>query len=167
MKKKKIEEVSADVILEEKKNIVLGETTYDVAPPTIGTLIRASKYIGRLPKVSKVTDDNYLQVALSVAEDCKALPYVFAVFILGNKKIEQSIRGFEGHVRRLLKRDKLCLLAKKIGNESTPKQLNHALKTMLGDMQLAFFLSTITFLSEVNMLKTTKIQTTEATAVGQ
>lgn len=80
--KDNIEGLVSDTILQKPYSIQIGQETYEVAPPSIATLILASELISQLPKVeldkSLVTFES-----LRIAKDCKVLGDIVATLILG------------------------------------------------------------------------------------
>lgn len=84
--KDNIEGLVSDTILQKPYSIQIGQETYEVAPPSIATLILASELISQLPKVeldkSLVTFES-----LRIAKDCKVLGDIVATLILGAENI--------------------------------------------------------------------------------
>ncbi|MCX6222485.1 MAG: hypothetical protein NTZ69_16055 [Bacteroidia bacterium] len=91
--KKTIETKAADTILEKPKGVTIGAKTYTVAPPTVRTLIEASKLIAQLPAI-KLDTGNVLMESMAIAKDCEIMGEILAVLIMGAKtQKKQSILG--------------------------------------------------------------------------
>ena len=67
-----IENKTADTILQKPLNIAIGGATYEVAPPTIATLIEVSRLTTRMPKTNMNTE-NIMLSSLNIAKDCEAI----------------------------------------------------------------------------------------------
>ena len=80
--KDNIEGLVSDTILQKPYSIQIGQETYEVAPPSIATLILASELISQLPKVeldkSLVTFES-LRIAKAVSYTHLTLPTILLV----------------------------------------------------------------------------------------
>lgn len=165
-----IEKRVAETILQQPTEIKVGSKTYEVAPPSVATIILVSQYVAKLPRV-KFSKDRVLEDTLLYAQDCSALGNIVAVLILGAKVINADIakrRGFFGRIKRLLGFSSKSLLertAAAVLEGVTPAELHHATIGIMRGMQVADFFGLTTFLCEVNLTKPTKVE--EPTACGQ
>ncbi len=171
-KKATIEEKAASAILQKPVEMVIGKKRYKVAPPSIATLIMVSEQVSRMPKID---DDpkTLVNECLSIAKDCRPLGDILAILILGAKHIKddeksQQRRGkwrFWGASRSCSSdKDKL---AEEILYEMTPSKLQDSFVRLLQAMELGDFFGITTFLTGINLLHQTKVETkTEATVSG-
>jgi hypothetical protein len=144
---KTIESQTADTILQSPKKISIGGKEYEIARPNIATLIEVSKLISTAPEIPNSEDT--LVKSLAIAQDAGVLTEILALLIVGHKK-SNSLLSYH----RKIKRKKL---SKEICNELDTKEILDAIAELLKDMEVGFFLSIITFLNEVNLLRKTKI----------
>jgi hypothetical protein len=179
-----LETKTADAVLQQPVEVEIGGKTYEVAPPSIATLILASAAVSKLPKIS-LDGENIASESLYIAKDCEALGEIVAILILGAKGITETVKAVETVEKRrffgLVKKeekvekeeriekeeetDRKSILAKEILTELTPRQLSDMLGKLLAGMDLAFFFATTNSLIEINLLRKTK--ETETTASGQ
>jgi hypothetical protein len=142
---------------------------YKVSPPSIATLILASEAVSRLPHVN-LNSDNIASESLYIAKDCGVLGEIIAILILGAKGMKETktvvTKAFFGLKKKeqQIEIDNKAVLARKILNDLTPKQLSETLAKLLSGMELAFFFATTTSLIEINLLRKTK--ETKTTASG-
>lgn len=148
-----MEKKVAETLLEEKQLIVIGGETLEMKPPSIATLVLASKYIQQLP--NKVLDKKYL-IATMIKTAPNLLPLGLA--------LSAMILGFEDF-NKLEKRKLLTLrkkqrtqgeiLADKI-NKTDIKEVLSTFFKVLERMNLTDFFQLTTFLIELNLTKKTK-----------
>lgn len=148
-----MEKKVAETLLEEKQLIVIGGETLEMKPPSIATLVLASKYIQQLP--NKVLDKKYL-IATMIKTAPNLLPLGLA--------LSAMILGFEDF-NKLEKRKLLTLrkkqrtqgkiLADKI-NKTDIKEVLSTFFNVLERMNLTDFFQLTTFLIELNLTKKTK-----------
>lgn len=144
-------------MLQESKTIEVGGRTYEVAPPSLATLVKVSELVSQMPEIDSETERPISEV-LRVAKDCRVIADIIAVTILGVKKKHNWFNMF------FSKNNKLKELSSALAHDKTPKELSEILTDLLvNNMEAGFFLSTSISLSEVNMTKPTK----ETTARGQ
>lgn len=172
-----IETKTADAILQRPVEIKAGDYTYSVAPPTVATLILVSEAVSRLPHVA-LDSKKVVEECLAVAKDCKALGEIAAILILGAKEVDTPVVIEEKQPYSacwgLIKRNKIIrqverrgdVLARKLLERHTPRDLNSIIAQALSRMQVADFFGLTTFLAEINLIRPTKV-VTEATASGQ
>jgi hypothetical protein len=158
-----IEKITCDAILQNSIEITVVGKKYFVAPPSIATLIEASKYISQLPELQVNKNGNIVMEALSVAKDCVFLGDIVAILILGKKNLATEKKLFFGLVKYTRNNQKK--LAHEILLNLSAEELNDLLAELLNRLKVDFFFSISTFLNEVNMLKKTKMS--ETTASGQ
>lgn len=127
--KDNIEGLVSDTILQKPYSIQIGQETYEVAPPSIATLILASELISQLPKVeldkSLVTFES-----LRIAKDCKVLGDIVATLILGAENItteatvvQKSLFGLV-RTRKKVTIDNRAVLSDKILKQISPSKVN-------------------------------------------
>lgn len=141
---------------------------YDIAPPTIGTLILASEIVSFFPKVEDVDDKQRIFMALFKAKDFEKLAELGAVLILGSKKQteEREIIIVKRHLFGLIKRkqrvkqivDLRAELAQKIFDNVRPSILFEVIIKRLRDNEIMTFFAITTSLNEANILKPTKAE---------
>ena len=141
---------------------------YDIAPPTIGTLILASEIVSFFPKVEDVNDKQRIFMALFKAKDFEKLAELGAVLILGSKKQteEREIIIVKRHLFGLIKRkqrvkqivDLRAELAQKIPDNVRPSVLFEVIIKRLRDNEIMTFFAITTSLNEANILKPTKAE---------
>lgn len=159
----------AESILQLNDTIEVGGVTYEVAPPSVATLILVSEAIARLPQLP-TTQDKFVESGIAAAAACKPLAEVAAILILGARQWKEA-RGKVKCPRRLslfARRYETALEEQLL--ELSPEELSSLLGKLLGRMQLASFFGITTFLTEVNLLRPTrKVGTTvkETTVFGQ
>lgn len=171
---KTLEEKAADTILQRAAKVKIGGKEYEAAPPSIATLILVSEAVSRLPQ-RKLDDKSIVSECLAVAKDCRPLGDIAAIMILGarhiNDKTNDPHTEPKGWFRRLFSRKsntvtKKEALAQEIIDTYTPSELHGLITMLLQRMDLADFFALTTFLTEVNLLRQTKVET-GTTAYGQ
>lgn len=174
MDKRTLEEKAADTILQRAAKVKIGGTEYEAAPPSMATLILVSEAVSRLPQ-RKLDDKSIVSECLAVAKDCRPLGEIAAILILGarhiNDKANDPQRAQKGLFSRLFSRKRKTLtkkeaLAQEIIDTYTPTELHSLIAMLLQRMDLADFFALTTFLTEVNLLRQTKVET-GTTAFGQ
>lgn len=155
--KKTAESKVAKTILQETKTIEVGGKTYEVAPPSIATLIKVSELVSQMPHVNAETEDPVTET-LSVAKGCGVISDILAVMILGAKKTKgRRIWPFSR------KSTDFNELSESLLHEKTPRELSGMLTDLLiNRMDIGFFFGITTSLGGVNVTKPTK-----TTASGQ
>lgn len=144
-------------ILQEPSEVNIGGKTYEVAPPSIGTLMKVSGLISKMPMVDTNADDA-ISEALRIAKDCGIVADVFATIILGAKK---PCRGVFARLISVKQSIEYKKLRNAILYDKTPKELSEILTDILVNrMDVGFFLGISTSLSGINMTKPTKNPTT-------
>ena len=171
---KTLEEKAADTILQRAAKVKIGGKEYEAAPPSIATLILVSEAVSRLPQ-RKLDNKSIVSECLAVAKDCRPLGDIAAIMILGarhiNDKTNDPHTEQKGWFRRLFSRKSKIVtkkeaLAQEIIDTYTPSELHGLITMLLQRMDLADFFALTTFLTEVNLLRQTKVET-GTTAYGQ
>lgn len=167
---KTIEQKVSETILQQPEEITVGEKTYKAAPPSVATLILASEAVSRLPQI-KLDTEKVVEESLSVAKDCRALGDIIAILILGAKHLTETVKSRETKEKRylcgLLRRkhevevevtiDRKAELANEILENISPTNLYILFATLLQKMQIQDFFGLTTFLTEINLLRQTKV----------
>lgn len=167
MEQTTIESRVASAILERSvDNIEIKGITYDIASPSIATLIIVSELIASLPIVEKVEKTEIVNSVLHHARFFRPLGDIAAVLILGAKNLteERTIVQEKRYLFGLIKRkyetkikiDKRAELAKAILENVRPTVLFDVVVRRLQDMEISSFFAITTSLSEANILKPTK-----------
>ena len=169
-----LEQKAADTILQRAAKVNIGGKEYEAAPPSIATLILVSEAVSRLPQ-RKLDEKSIVSECLAIAKDCRPLGDIAAILILGarhiNEKANDPQTERKGLFRRLFSHKQKHItkkeaLAKEIIDTYTPTELHGLIAMLLQRMDLADFFALTTFLTEVNLLRQTKVET-ETTAFGQ
>lgn len=170
MKIDTVESITAQAVLQQSEEIAIGGKTYQVAPPTVATLILVSELISLMPEVKSDTEE-ILTESLYVAKDCRVVGDILATLILGAKRLTETTKVVGTRLLGLVKDEsevvvnKKEILAKAILEELSPKQVNQITSRLLSKMEVAFFFAISTSLSGINLLRQTK--QTKTTASGQ
>lgn len=161
--KKRIERKTADAVLQKSYEVEIGGQSYEVAPPSIATLILVSEIVSEMPEMDM--EMNALSWSLKYAKDCKFLGDIIATLMLGAKKInEERKEPIFSLFKRLKRKRRLNVreeLSKRILEELTPEEVAALAGKLLERMEIGSFFFTINFLREANILKAT------TTASGQ
>ncbi|MDR0429367.1 MAG: hypothetical protein LBH58_02670 [Tannerellaceae bacterium] len=142
--KQTVETKVAETILQKNKEVVIGNETRQVAPPSVATLILASEAISQLPQVN-VDSENIASESLYIAKDCRVLGDIVAILILGAKNLQGTRMVTKKRLWGIIKErreeivDNKAILSKKILHELSPRQLNELLAELLQSMEIAFF----------------------------
>ena len=167
-KQTSIESKVASAILERKlASIEIEGHVYDIAPPSVATLILVSEIVSELPVVTAEKEEkNVLYKALHYAKDYRKLGELCAVLILGAKGITQTIttrrkeKRFFGLKTSVIEEtktiDRKAELAKLILENVRPSTMLNVIISRLNDMEIGDFVGITTSLSEANLLKPTR-----------
>jgi hypothetical protein len=160
-------------VLQEREEIKIGGFTFNVAPPTVATMILVSRYISQLPNFDiESKSEDVLKQVLAIAPDCDCLGDIAAIMILGSKDIVQKKKVPQLRLfgRTILSKeidfDYTRTLGRKIIDILDPKELNELLGKLFARTKPDFFFGTIIFLNEANLLRKTKSEG-KTTASGQ
>lgn len=156
-----IEQKVSEAVLQKKRNVSIGGATYEVAPPSIATLIMVSELVTRMPDYEP--DREYiLRDALVVAKDCKVLGDIVAVLVLGADGLIQERKETKTYLFGAIKREKTVLFDAKacisntILHQMSPKKVNEMVIDLLETMEIADFFQLTASLREVNLIRRTK-----------
>jgi hypothetical protein len=160
--------VAATILERTVGTLEIEGVTYNIAPPTIGTLILASEIVSYFPQIADVKDEQRIFMALFKAKDFAKLAELAAVLILGSKKQteEREIVVVKRHLFGLIKRkhrvkqtvDLRAELAQKILDNVRPSVLFEVIIKRLRDNEIMTFFAITTSLNEANILKPTKAE---------
>lgn len=167
MAQRTIEQMVASAILEKATDkIELGGVVYPIADPSIATLILVSELISTLPVVDKdIPKELRVYSALHYAKDYKAIGDICAILILGaknlivteKKTIEERILGLFPRKKEVeVITNKQEALSRLILENIKPSTIFDLIIQRLQDMEIGYFFSITTSLSEANILKPTK-----------
>lgn len=158
--------VAATILERTVSTLEIEGVTYNIAPPTIGTLILASEIVSFFPQIDDVDDKQRIFMALFKAKDFKMLADLAAVLILGSKRLteEREVTVEKRHLFGLIKRkhrvkktvDLRAELAKKILDNVRPSVLFEVIVKRLRDNEIMTFFAITTSLNAANILKPTK-----------
>lgn len=159
-----IESRVAAAILERATGAIeIDGQSYEIAPPTIATLILVSEIVSTLPIVENTTDNEMRTYSvLHHAKNFKALGDIAAVLILGAKHCNEPIQAEKkNRFFRLFSRKRKTTtrrqeLAQKILENVRPSTLFDCIIRRLKDNEVGIFFLITTSLSEANILKPTK-----------
>ena len=174
-----LEQKVAETVLQKATEFKINGKTYIASPPSTATLILVSEAVSHLPH-TKLDDKNIVSEVLSIAKDCRLLGDIAAILLLGARNIMETVRT--QHTERepcfwgLFKRKRTVIreevidrkkeLSKELLENLSPSQLHSMIATLLQNLDLSDFFALTTFLTEVNLLRQTKVET-ETTAFGQ
>lgn len=172
-----IEQRVGATLLQQPRQIEVAGKTYNVAPPTIATLILASEAISLLPQ-ERLDDERIVEETLRIAKDCRALGDILGRALLGqalspeDKDSEERTteeRTLLGLRRRRTTQtiDRKRELSDELLEALAPRDLYRLISELLRDMQLGDFFGATTSLLEVNLTKPTRGVETETTARGR
>lgn len=160
--------VAATILERTVSTLEIEGVTYNIAPPTIGTLILASEIVSFFPQIDDVDDKQRIFMALFKAKDFKMLADLAAVLILGSKRLteEREVTVEKRHIFGLINRkhrvkqtvDLRAELAKKILDNVRPSVLFEVIVKRLRDNEIMTFFAITTSLNAANILKPTKAE---------
>ncbi|EKY13328.1 hypothetical protein HMPREF9075_00028 [Capnocytophaga sp. oral taxon 332 str. F0381] len=159
-----MEEQVAQTLLEEPTTVTIGGEAYQVAPPSIFTLVRASKYISKIP-TDTISEGNILGSIIHNAEEYENIAWAISVILLG-KDFTQIVTYPKWQFWRKKKNvTKGELLAKKLIN--TPiTEVSAAFFKVLGQIDIRAFFVITTSLKGMMITKPTKEVENQTTASG-
>lgn len=157
---------TANTILEEPKEVVIGSKTYLAQAPKFRTLIKVSGYINELPYIDINDDEDVITSVLRVAHKCDFITDILAILIVGtNDKSKWVFQLKNGFIPTVKKVNPIEELSKEIADNLNTDEIFNLIVHLLADLKVAFFLNITTFLNEINLTKPTKAS--ETTASGQ
>lgn len=158
---KQIEAKVKDTILSKAIMVQVGSKTYEVAPPTIATLILASEAVSRIPKFT-LDPEKLVQECFCIARHTRFLGEIAAVLILGAQRSELRVkpaqRGLFSRLRALFsrRRTQKDQLTDEILLNLSPKELFKVISQIMSTLELSDFFGLTTFLTEINLLHQTR-----------
>ena len=159
-----MEEKVAQTLLEEPTTVTIGGEAYKVAPPSIFTLVRASKYISKIP-TDTISEGNIFGSIIHNAEEYENIAWAISAILLGKKFTELVTYPKWQFWRREKNVTKGEILAKKLIN--TPiNEVSSAFFKVLGQIDIRAFFVITTSLKGMMITKPTKEVETETTASG-
>jgi len=159
--KKKIEESGTiEVSQKIKREITIGDQIYQVAPPSVATIIEVSELVAQMPQV-ELDPQMGVTESLMIAKKCQILGDTIAVLVLGagshfetRTVVRKRLFGLLLQ-RKNVKVDVRAELAKE-ALKMGPTKLNETIAKLLHGQELDAFFGLVTSLIEVNLLKATK-----------
>lgn len=167
MTEQTIESKVASAILERPMaTLELDGKVYNVAQPSIATLILVSEIVSTLPKVEPITSDKIVQFVIHNAKNYRALGDIVAVLILGangltetttRKTVKSRFFGLKKvEIEETVTVDKKAELAKIVLDNIRPSVMLNIIIKRLTDMEVGDFFGITTSLSEINLLNPIK-----------
>ena len=160
--------VAATILERSVGELEIEGVKYNIAPPTLGTLILASEIVSVFPDITDVEQSQRLFKALFIAKNFKPLADLAAVLILGAKHLTEerevtvTQRKFFGLIKRKMKVkqtvDVRAELAEKILLNVRPSTLFDVIIKRLRDNEIMTFFAITTSLNAANILKPTKAE---------
>ena len=159
-----MEEQVAQTLLEEPTTVTIGGEAYKVAPPSIFTLVRASKYISKIP-TNTISEGNIFGSIIHNAEEYENIAWAISAILLGKKFTEIVTYPKWQFWRKKNNVTKGEILAKKLIN--TPiNEVSSAFFKVLGQIDIRAFFVITTSLKGMMITKPTKEVENETTASG-
>lgn len=155
---KNILEETANAILQRKTELKIGDRTFQVAPPTIATLIEVSTRVAKMDFDEPQEEETQLNYVLRNARKAKSIPEVLALLILGEQKAFAPETWTTKITRWLRLEPKSAFeeLAHQLATQHTPEELMQAFVEVLSKMEVESFFAISTFLKKVNVMNTKK-----------
>lgn len=158
--------VAATILERNVGSLDIDGETYEIAPPSLATLILVSEIISTLPIVEEVKDKDRIYSALHYAKDFKAIGDIAAVLILGAKNLTEKRecivekRRLFGLIRRrktiTVTINRRAQLAEQILQNVRPSILYDVIIARLKQNEITTFFAITTSLNAANILKPTK-----------
>lgn len=148
------EQKTADAILQRNTTLKIGTRSYQVAAPTIATLILASERIAKMKFDEPREEESQLEYGLRNARKATLVPEVLAILILGEKRAFAPETWTTKVARFLHLEPKTALqqLTNTLATQHTPKELMDAYIEVLSRMDVESFFAISTFLRRVNVI---------------
>lgn len=143
--KKTIEQKVSDVILEKSSTIKIKDREFEVAAPTLATLIRISDLISTLPKVEMDKND-YISESLKIAKDCSVISEIVATMIV----------GVDTPKARFYQKPIIEELSEFISKKCTIVELKELIVQLILMLEIPSFFAFTTSLIEINLIKRTR-----------
>jgi len=149
-----MEEKVAQTLLEEPTTIIIGGEAYKVAPPSIITLVRASKYISKIP-ADTIDEEHIFGSIVHKAEDYENIAWAVAVILLGNRFTEIVRPRFWQFWKRKKHVTQGEVLANKL-TKAPVSEISEAFFRVIGQMDIRSFFVISTSLKGMMITKPTK-----------
>ena len=158
MTEQTIESKVASAILERPiATIELDGVTYNIAPPSIATLILVSEIVSTLPQVEPISRDNITSFVLHNAKDYRILGAKGLTNTVTRKVIRKRFFGLiKSETEETVTIDRKAELSKIILDNIRPSVMLNIIIRRLNDLEIGDFFGITTSLSEINLLKPTK-----------
>lgn len=153
-----IESKTKEAVLQQGIKVKIGGKSYEVAPPTIATLILVSEAVARIPKIS-LDKERITQEVLYMGKDGRVIGEIIAILILGADKARPRQRfGVLSRLWQWLnpRRTRLERLTEDVIRDLSPKAALDMLSRLLATLELGDFFGITTFLTEINLLHQTR-----------
>lgn len=165
-----IEQKVASAILERPiGELEIAGKRYQIASPSVSTLILVSEVISTLPVVKNVPKEEIVSSVLHYAKDYGRLGEIAAILILGRKGLTEEVEVEQTEdrpvffglfhrkvtVRKKVTVDRKAELAQIILDEIRPSVIFNIIVKRLKDMEIGDFFAITTSLSEANLLEPT------------
>lgn len=169
-------------MMQSPATVKIGDKTYEVAPPSFGTLELVSAKLAEVPDIgdtSDLTAEGKAVTMLRKARDFGVLPDLLAILVLGSKhirdkeKVAQKRRkggllGFFGAKEEVVEEvSTLDRLAQEIRDNVSPAQMAEVVPFLIGSLQLTDFFVLTTFLREISVAEPTVKVEKKTTAPGR
>ena len=149
-----MEEKVAQTLLEEPTTVTIGGEAYKVAPPSIITLVRASKYISKIP-ADTIDEEHIFGSIVHKAEDYENIAWAVAVILLGNRFTETVRPRFWQFWKRKENITQGEILANKL-TKAPMSEISEAFFKVIGQMDIRSFFVISTSLKGMMITKPTK-----------
>lgn len=159
-----MEEQVAQTLLEEPTTVTIGGEAYKVAPPSIFTLVRASKYISKIP-TDTISEGNIFGSIIHNAEEYENIAWAISVIVLGDNFTEVETYPKWQFWKRKKNVTKGENLVKKL-MKAPINEVSTAFFKVLGQMDIRAFFVITTSLKGMMITKPTKEVVNETTASG-
>ena len=159
-----MEEKVAQTLLEEPTTIIIGGEAYQVAPPSIITLVRAAKYISKIP-AKTIDENNIFGSIVDKAEDYENIAWAVAVILLGNRFTDTVRPPFWQFWKRKKNITQGEILANKL-TKAPVSEISEAFFKVIGQMDIRSFFVISTSLKGMMITKPTKEVENETTVSG-
>lgn len=170
MKKQTLEQHTADVILQRPKKFTIGGKEYEMAQPTLATLVLVSEAVAELPE-TVFKEDSLVVDVLREARHFRGLAEIAAIMLLGEKNLttverRKIVKPGKTYLWGLLREpdieteeefivDCKAALTKELLNCNI-RELSAAVGMLIRSMQTEDFFVVASFLTSINLTKPTR-----------